>query len=526
MKTILHLCLLLAVLPGLRAASNSGSSYTTRTITVPADRYDVSFHVQWTCDDFPQNSAPGLVELYDAGGQKVGEVAAGDYQGYGPSVVVDGPGTVGEISSWMAVYSSGGTAADGELSATWHLTGLSAGTYTLRLWRYTTWDTRYHATTVWTTTYFDSGSVPAPTNSSPTVTLLSPGDQTVTAGTTLTLTSHSTDPDGNITSHNLDIQRPAGDWNWQGGFATGEPFQGGPVGSAGDSTRTASFTFTDVGTYYVRSAADDGSGWVQSATVAITVVAAAPTQFNLVTSAGPGGSVSAGGTFSAGTVAYVTAAADALHDFVGWSGAGAGTDSPLAVTMDADKTVVANFALKSFALTTNALSGGSTTPGGTYPYGTTVTVAAMPDALHYFTGWSGDANGSVPSIAVLLDRAKFVQAQFAAKAAQTISFTPPGDQNVGAALPLAATSSSGLPVSIVVVSGPAVFTNGTLTVTGPGAVTLQAVQAGDAYTLAAPPVTGIFNAAAPAQLKYQAAAKTLLQTGRTAEATNYVLGNP
>jgi hypothetical protein len=55
---------------------------------------------------------------------------------------------------------------------------------------------------------------------------------------------------------------------------------------------------------------------------------------------------------------------------------------------------------------------------------------------------------------------------------------------------------------------------------------IQAVQPGDTYTLAAAPVTGTFNAAAPAVLKYQAAARTLLQTGRTAEATNYVLGNP
>jgi hypothetical protein len=105
-----------------------------------------------------------------------------------------------------------------------------------------------------------------------------------------------------------------------------------------------------------------------------------------------------------------------------------------------------------------------------------VTIAATPDSAHYFTGWSGDAAGMAGSIAVLLDRAKFVQAQFAPKAAQAISFTLPGDQNVGANIPLTATSSSGLPVSFVVLGGPATFNNGTLTVTGPGAVTIQAVQ--------------------------------------------------
>lgn len=130
-------------------------------------------------------------------------------------------------------------------------------------------------------------TINAPVNNPPSVTLLSPGSQTVTAGTTLTITARATDPDGNLSGHNLDIQRPAGDWNFQGGFATGEPYQGGAVGSGADSTRTASFTFTDVGTYYVRSGATDGSGWYHSATVPITVVPPPPTQYTLTTSAGP-----------------------------------------------------------------------------------------------------------------------------------------------------------------------------------------------------------------------------------------------
>ncbi|MBL9219051.1 MAG: hypothetical protein JNG82_11220 [Opitutaceae bacterium] len=369
-------------------------------------------------------------------------------------------------------------------------------------------------------------TIDAVVNQPPTVTLLAPGAQTITAGTVLTIASRATDPDGNISNHNLDIQRPTGDWNFQGGFAAGEPFQGGAVGSAADSTRSAGFTFTDVGTYYVRAAANDGSGWYHSGTVAITVIAPPPAQFALVTVAGAGGAVSAGGTYTAGTTVMITATPSGTHDFTGWSGDAGGSANPLAVLMDRAKTVQAGFAPKNLSLTTNASVGGNVTPGGNYPYGTTVTIAATPDAAHYFTGWTGDAAGPASPIAVLLDRAKFVQAQFAPKAAQSISFTPPGDQNVGAALPLTATSSSGLPVSFVVLGGPATFSNGTLTVTGPGSITIQAVQPGDAYTLAAPPITGTFNAAAPAVLKYHTAARTLLQTGRTAEAANYVIGNP
>lgn len=525
MKTILSLVVFLSVLlPPGRAFSNSGSTYTVKAITVPGDRYDVSFHILWTCDDFPQNSAPGLIELFDSNGQKVGEVAAGVYQGGGPAFDVAGPGSVGEVNWWMGVYSSGGTAADGQLAATWHITGLTPGDYTLRLWRYTTWDSLLRATTVWTTTYFDSGSVPfsPPANSAPTVTMLSPGDQTVTAGTTLTITSHATDPDGNITNHNLDIQRPAGDWNWQGGFATGEPFQGGPVGSAGDSTRSASFTFTDVGTYYVRSAADDGSGWVQSATVAITVVAPPAVQYSLATGSGGGGSVSPGGTYDAGTVVYISATPDGTHDFAGWSGDAGGAANPLAVLIERAKTVQANFAPKNFSLTTNANGGGSVTPGGNYPYGTTVTISAAADATHRFLGWTGDASGNAPTLALTLTQPLAVQAIFEPKTAQTISFPAICDQSVGASFPLTATTTSGLPVTLIV-SGPASYAGGVLTLTGPGAVSVQATQSGDGYYLPAAPVTRTFNAAAPVVLRYRATGRTFLQTDRTPESIPYVI---
>lgn len=365
-------------------------------------------------------------------------------------------------------------------------------------------------------------TINAPVNTPPTVTLVSPGAQTITAGTALTISARATDPDGNISNHNLDIQRPAGDWNWQGGFATGEPFQGGPIGSAADSTRSASFTFTDVGTYYVRSAASDGSGWYYSVTMAITVVAPPPVQYALVTTAGAGGTVSAGGTYSAGTTVMVTATADGTHDFVGWSGDAGGNANPLAVLVDRAKAVQANFTPKNFTLVTSASSGGNVTPGGNYPYGTTVTVTAAADATHRFVGWSGDASGNAPSVALTVTRPLAVQAVFESKTAQIIQFPTLGDQSVGASFPLTVTSTSGLPV-VLSISGPASYAGGVLTLTGPGTVTIQATQAGDAYYLPAAPVTQTFNSAAAAVLKYSAAARTLLQTGRAPESIPYVI---
>ncbi len=117
----------------------------------------------------------------------------------------------------------------------------------------------------------------APPNSPPTVVLHSPSAQTIYLNQALTITSQATDPDNNIAHHNLDIQRPDGSWNWQGGFANGHPYTGGYNGSPGNSNRSASFTFNQLGTWYVRSAAADSSGWYHSATVAINVVNAPDT---------------------------------------------------------------------------------------------------------------------------------------------------------------------------------------------------------------------------------------------------------
>jgi len=55
-----------------------------------------------------------------------------------------------------------------------------------------------------------------------------------------------------------------------------------------------------------------------------------------------------------------------------------------------------------------------------------------------------------------------------------------------------ATTSSGLPITITVVSGPATVSGNSLTLTGTGTVTIRATQAGDATYAAAPPVDRSF----------------------------------
>ncbi len=80
--------------------------------------------------------------------------------------------------------------------------------------------------------------------------------------------------------------------------------------------------------------------------------------------------------------------------------------------------------------------------------------------------------------------------------AQVITFAPVADRGLcDATFTVNPTSTSGLPVALIVASGPATISGNTVTVTGTGNVTLQAVQAGNSTYAAAAPVSRTFAAA-------------------------------
>ena len=79
------------------------------------------------------------------------------------------------------------------------------------------------------------------------------------------------------------------------------------------------------------------------------------------------------------------------------------------------------------------------------------------------------------------------------KVTQAITFNDPGDQVWNVPLNLVATASSGLPVTFMVISGPAVLAGTTLTFSGVGPVMVTAYQIGDAHWAAATPVTHTFQ---------------------------------
>ena len=610
MKTHLLALAFLGTAVLAHAVNSTTGGYTTIPITVTGSAYNLDFTFDWSCDDYPQSSAPGRLQLYDASGNFIAQIVGSVYREFGPSLYVSGPGSYGNVSYYMAVYAADGCPADGNLSGTWNITDLAPGSYTLRLWGYTTNRVGMHATTVWTSATFLGGSSPPPANIPPTISwTASPGS--AASGQTYTVSAHGHDDDGNLAQVNVwkngqpfafagggngtdgDSSNPTSDtgpqtvtftaqavdstgatspiisqtvtvaapynpptisWNSTPGIVAsgqsytvsahghdpdgnltqvnvwknGLPFAlgGGGNGTDADSGNPTSDTGPQTITFTAQAV--DATG-ATSGTISQTVAIAAPPppQYTLSTTAGAGGSVSAGGTFIAGTVVTVNAFPDAVHDFAGWSGDAAGTANPVSVTVDRNKSVQANFTLKTFVLATSATAGGSVTPGGTYPAGTTVTISATPDATHYFAGWSGDASGSVTTVAITLDRSKAAQAIFSGKVAQSITFNPPGNQTTGSApFALSASSSSGLPVTFTVLSGPATISNGLVQVTGPGAVMIQASQPGDTLYLPAAPVTLSFNVIAPVQLKYRGPSRALLSDPHTPNGTPLVIQVP
>ena len=119
-----------------------------------------------------------------------------------------------------------------------------------------------------------------------------------------------------------------------------------------------------------------------------------------------------------GTVVDITATADPGWEFAGWSGDVAAPGSATTtVTMDADKTVTANFVPEGeVALTVQVSGSGTTIPvEGThsYPKNTVVEITATADSGWEFTGWDGDvaAPGSATTT-VTMDENKTVIANF------------------------------------------------------------------------------------------------------------------
>jgi uncharacterized repeat protein (TIGR02543 family) len=137
-------------------------------------------------------------------------------------------------------------------------------------------------------------------------------------------------------------------------------------------------------------------------------------------------------TYAYGAVVNVTATPATGYTFTNWSGACTGSGT-CTVTMDANKSVTANFAVAgttyTLTMAVDPVGGGTTDPAvGVHVYaaGTVVNVTATPALGYVFGSWTGACSGS-GSCSVTMDANKTVTAHFTLMAySLTVAVSPVG----------------------------------------------------------------------------------------------------
>ncbi|WP_299013462.1 LamG-like jellyroll fold domain-containing protein [uncultured Polaribacter sp.] len=186
-----------------------------------------------------------------------------------------------------------------------------------------------------------------------------------------------------------------------------------PAIDAGDNTKVLSSSRTDLlgNSRIFNGTVDLGAYEFGASTPINRTLTLAAVNGTITTNPNP-----VNGTYEDGEAVQLTATPDAGFQFDGWSGDATGTTNPLSITMDADKTVTAQFSKIQRTLTIVATDGAVTASpapvNGTYDEGSVITLTATPDAGFQFDGWSGDATGTTNPLSITMDADKTVTAQF------------------------------------------------------------------------------------------------------------------
>jgi hypothetical protein len=141
-------------------------------------------------------------------------------------------------------------------------------------------------------------------------------------------------------------------------------------------------------------------------------------KYTITFSAGDGGSVSTtGGEYEKGQTVTVTATPQGEYVFTVWSDGN--TDATRTITIDATKTITANFERKKYPLTVNIegegevleeiVNAGRTTD---YNSGTTVKLTAVPSNGWTFVGWTGTLESTDLEVQLLVSEPKEINAKF------------------------------------------------------------------------------------------------------------------
>jgi hypothetical protein len=136
-----------------------------------------------------------------------------------------------------------------------------------------------------------------------------------------------------------------------------------------------------------------------------------------------------GGIYSLNDIVQAIAIPDTGSKFDSWSGDVSSTEDTIQVTMDASKTIDAEFK-KLPRLFTNVIGTGTVTldppqgslPGGFYDIGEMVTLTANPDVGEDFLGWMGDLTTTNTIETMALDEGEYyVTAQFAPSGSEIVT---------------------------------------------------------------------------------------------------------
>ena len=167
--------------------------------------------------------------------------------------------------------------------------------------------------------------------------------------------------------------------------AAGSTYAGNPDGSWVSLDGTTWNSICDYGYYYswmIRPVLSAGS---TPQTYTITALSSNNSM----------GTVTGGGSYTAGTTVQLIANPSANHHFVSWNDGN--TSNPRSITVTGDATYIATFAINQYQIT--VLSGndamGTVSGSGTYNYGSVIQIQANPYAGYEFVYWN-DGNTDNP----------------------------------------------------------------------------------------------------------------------------------
>ena len=211
-----------------------------------------------------------------------------------------------------------------------------------------------------------------------------------------------------------------------------------------------------------------------------------------------GGTVSGGGSYNYGASCTLTATASQGYTFTNWTENGnvVSNNANYTFTVNANRTLVANFTLNSYTITAtaNPSEGGTVNGGGSYNYGASCTLTATANQGYTFTSWTENGNvvSTNASYTFTVNANRTLVANFTLNSYTITATANPsvggtvsggGNYNYGASCTLTATANQGYTFTNWTENGNVVSTNANYTFTVNANRTLVANFTANTYTI-------------------------------------------